>query len=219
MPLALSTVIVLVFGALVGIGELITRYRDKPTNALKLPSSIFYICVNAAASGGGLGMVHGFGWTFGQSGTSAQITQVLVAGFGSAALFRSSLFTVRVGTTDVGIGPSAVLDSILAAADRATDRELGVTRSETITKILGSGQPPIDSDKAIAQLPPYCLALMQNLSAPDQEALGAAVAKIDANKTFPPDEKLDLLLLSLINAVGAEVVTNAVQRLRPSIQV
>jgi hypothetical protein len=59
---------------------------------------------------------------------------------------------------------------------------------------------------------------MQNLSASDQEALGTAIAKI-ANQTFPPDEKLDILLLSLINAVGAEVVTNAVQRLRPSIEV
>jgi hypothetical protein len=154
MPLALSTVVVLVFGALVSIGELITRYRDKPTNALKLPSSIFYVCVNAAASGGALAMIHGFGWTFGQSGTGAQITQLLVAGFGSAALFRSSFFTVRVGTTDVGIGPSAVLDSILAAADRATDRELGVTRSETITKILGSGLPPIDPQKAIVSFRP-----------------------------------------------------------------
>jgi hypothetical protein len=218
MALALSTVIVLAFGALVAIGELVARYRDKPTNTLQLPSSWFYIGVNAVASVGALAIIHGFGWRFGQSGAAALIMQVLAAGFGSAAIFRSSFFTVRVGTADVGIGPSVVLDSILAAADRATDRALAVMRATTITAILGNGdQRPIVFSKAILQLPPYCLALMQNLSASDQEALGTALAKL-AVQDIPPEEKLEVLILTLVDAVGDEVVISAVAHLRPRIE-
>jgi len=119
---------------------------------------------------------------------------------GSLAFFRSSLFTVRVGMTDIGVEPSAVLDSILAATDRATDRDLGVKRSATLSRILTAG-PAIDPQKAFVRLPPYCLALMQNLSPADQEALGTAIAKL-ATQAIPPDEKLDILILALINAVG-----------------
>ncbi len=144
MALFLSTVLVLALGGLVAVGELVARYRDKPTSALLLPSSLFYVAVNAAASGAALGLIHGFGWQFGQKGAAAAITQVLVAGFGSLAFFRSSLFTVRVGSTDVGVGPSAVLDSILAAADRATDRNLGEQRSAQVAGIL-QGEPAIGS--------------------------------------------------------------------------
>lgn len=217
MSLAVATIVVLAFGALVAVGELVSRYRDHPSNTLLIPSSMFYIGVNAIAAVAALALIHGFGWTFGQSGSAAEITQVLVAGFGSAGLFRSSLFNVRVGSTDVGIGPSAVLDSILAAADRATDRELATARSSAVESIL-TGSPPIDPQKAIVQLPPYCLALMQNLSSTDQETLGSATAKLAA-QLIPPDEKLRILVLLLINAVGVEVVTRAVEQLRPEIAV
>jgi hypothetical protein len=217
MALAVSTIVVCVFGALVAVGELVSRYRDHPTNTLMIPSSVFYIGVNAVAAVAALAVIHGFGWTFGKTGTAAEITQVLVAGFGSAALFRSSLFNVRVGSTDVGIGPSAVLDSILAAADRETDRELATARSTTVEQILG-GEPQIDPQKAIGQLPPYCLALMQNLSSSDQETLGSAIAKLAA-QPIPPEEKLKILILLLINAVGDDVVRKAVAQLRPEIAV
>ncbi|NNN21939.1 MAG: hypothetical protein HKL80_08070 [Acidimicrobiales bacterium] len=208
--------IVMIFGALVATGELVSRYRDQPSNAFKLAPGRFYIGVNAVESIGALVMVRGYGWTFGQSGGAVQITQILVAGFGSIALFRSSLFTVRVGSTDVGIGPSAVLDSILAAADRAIDRQLAVERSEWVIE-LTKDATRIDPVKAIAQLPPYCLALMQNLSSADQDTLGKDVAVI-ATQNISPSEKVSLLLLSLRDMIGPDVVKQAFEALRPEIQ-
>jgi hypothetical protein len=38
------------------------------------------------------------------------------------AFFRTSLFVVRAGDRDVGVGPSGFLRIFLAAADRSVDR-------------------------------------------------------------------------------------------------
>lgn len=61
------------------------------------------------------------------------------------------------------------------------------------------------------------LALMQNLSVPDQEALATSIAKL-ASQVIPPTEKLGILILALMNAVGPEVVEKAANDLRPSIE-
>lgn len=45
-----------------------------------------------------------------------------MAGVSAMAFFRSSLFVVRAGDRDVGVGPSGFLQIFLTAADRAVDR-------------------------------------------------------------------------------------------------
>jgi len=92
-PEALDFVAVALLGALVGGGELVSRYRDAPKAALYTRPALVYLALNLAASILALAMIRGYGWTFNAVGASQRWTQVLVAGVGAMALFRTSLFT------------------------------------------------------------------------------------------------------------------------------
>ena len=91
---------------------------------------------------------------------SPTVAQVLLAGFGTMAFFRTSLFTLRVGEADVAIGPAAVLQVILDAADRACDRFRAGPRSSDVIRIMRG----VTFERARIALPLHCFALMQNVS-------------------------------------------------------
>jgi hypothetical protein len=110
-------------GGGVGLTELVTRYRDKPSGLVRTLGFWVYVLLNAGASMAALGFILVFGWTFGQDSTPARtMIQVLVAGLAAMALFRSSLFNLKIGSEEVSIGPSALLASLLVVVDRGIDR-------------------------------------------------------------------------------------------------
>src|SRR2546421_449983 len=183
-------------GIAVGGTELISRYKDAPGKALFCLPALGYVAINAAAAVGALGLIDTFNWTFGATlGTAAlRGTQVLVAGFGSVALFRSSLMNVKVGDKDVVVGPSGLLQVLLSAADRAVDRRRGIARTAILKVMEG-----VDFEKAKSALPAYCLALMQNLPPEDQKALASQIKSIQEAVDITPTVKASLLGLSLID--------------------
>jgi hypothetical protein len=201
---------VAVIGGLVGAGELVVRYRDDPRRALFCLAAGLYIGINVAASLAAYGLIKAFGWGFGQpSGTDAQhLTQVLAAGFGAMALLRSSLFLVRVGDKDVGIGPSGVIEGFLGAADRAVDRQRGSDRSEKIRGLLAG----VSWEQAREELPALCLGLMQNATPSEQQLLARTVTELEAGD-LDADVRVYLVGLSLLNFAGAGVLTGAVAML------
>ncbi len=129
------------------------------------------------------------------------------------SLFRSSLFTVRVGNTDVGIGPSSVLKVVLDAADRAVDRKRAAVRDEVIARLMAN----VSFDKAYQALPAHCFALMQSLPQTDQVAFGQQIKLIQAAQLAPRVKSL-LLGLALLNLVGEDVLRSAVNSLGGDIQ-
>jgi hypothetical protein len=213
MGAALDWAIVILVGAAVGTTELLSRYRDAPGRAVASSGGIAYVLLNASASALALALIRVFGWTFGASdgGTSASVrwTQVMVAAFGSMALFRSALFTVRVGDQDVAVGPSSILQIVLATADRTVDRVRARARSIAVSNIMRG----ISFEKAHAALPAYCLALLQNPSAQDQEELARQIAAL-RDASMDDDVKGLLLGLALLNVVGEGVLMAAVETLR-----
>jgi hypothetical protein len=54
----------------------------------------------------------------------------------SMSFFRSSLFVVRAGDRDVGVGPSVFLQIFLTAADRAVDRKRAAARSDVVADVM-----------------------------------------------------------------------------------
>jgi hypothetical protein len=197
-----------VLGGVVGASELISRYKDEPGAAIRALPAIFYVAINSAASMGALGLIRANGW-FGP----ARWTQILMAGVSAMAFFRSSLFVVRAGDRDVGVGPSGFLQIFLIAADRAVDRKRAAARADAVAKVMKG----IDFDKAAKALPPYCLALMQNVSPEDQQVLERvleALVKRDAE----PSVKALLLGIELMNVVGVDVLTTAVKSLGDQIR-
>jgi hypothetical protein len=191
---------VALLGGLVGISELVSRYKDAPAAALRSVPAIFYIAINAAASALALTIIHRNPAWF-----TPRWQQVLAAGISSMALFRTSLFTVRAGDRDIGVGPSSFLQIFLNAADRAVDRVRAAVRSNAVGQIMDG----LDYEKAFRALPPFCLALMQNLSDEDQQALAKTLAALNASDVESA-VKLRLLGLALMNAVGVDVLTAAV---------
>jgi hypothetical protein len=207
----IDLVFAFLIGALVGMGELVGRYRDEPGRAIRSRPALVYMAINGAASAGALGLAHVFGWTFGADpGTvQARATQVLVAGFGAMAVFRSSLFLYRVGNKEVGIGPVAFLQVVLEATDRGVDRHRAQARSEWVRRNM------VDlefKDVAIA-LPAYAIGLMQNLSQQDQSVLSDRVNDV---RTSPQDERMKVMSLGLLvmDAVGEDVLEEAVLTVR-----
>src|SRR5258708_6070964 len=161
-----------------------------------------------AASAGALGVILSNGG-IGQK----RWVQVLLAGVSAMAFFRTSLFTVRAGDRDVGIGPAAFLQIFLVAADRQVDRLRAQARSDAVAGVMKG----VDYPKAFKALPPYCLALMQNVSPEDQHQLRRDLERLNQDPA-EPSVKVRLLGLELINVVGIDVLTTAVRSLGDQIR-
>jgi hypothetical protein len=173
------------------------------------------MALNVAASVVALALIRVFDWKFGVTagGAALRWTQVGVAGTGAMALFRTSLFTVHAGDRDVGVGPGSFLQIFRDAADRAVDRLQARARGETVSKPMEA----ISYGKASHGLTTYCLALIQNVPDDEQLALTKALALLDA-ADIDPAIKVRILGLNLMNVVGPNVLTAAVDSLRKEME-
>jgi hypothetical protein len=205
--------IVVMLGLLVAVAELASRYRDAPWAALYTRPALFYIVLNSSASGCALALIRTFDWNFGATGAAVRWTQVLVAGMGAMAVFRTSLFTVRVGDKDVGVGPASFLEIFRDTADREVDRLRARARGMSVGKLMDE----IEYKKASEGLVPYCLALMQNVPDEEQQKLLHAVQLLDS-EPIDGSVKVRILGLLLMNVVGPEVATAAVEVLREQLK-
>jgi hypothetical protein len=204
------------FGALVGLGEIVSRYRDAPLHALLTTAALLHIALNAGAAVGALALIRMFDVKFGiDPNKPIQIlwTQILVAGLGAMAFFRSSLFTVRLGDQDIGIGPSSFLQILLDAADNGVDRSRATARAKNVARTMKG----ISFERAQVALPTLCLALMQNLPAKQQEELGKQVLELQT-ASFDKNLKTLVLGLKLMNLIGPEVLLGAVNSVGPRIR-
>lgn len=166
--------------------------------------------LNATAAVVALVLIRGLGWTFGVTGVDkVRLIQLLAAGFGAMALFRTSLFTIRVGEQDIAVGPSSFLQVALLAADREVDRKRATLRSERTRKAMEG----VSFKKALEALPVYCIALMQNLPQEDQNQLSSDIAKLAKSTNINDRIKSFILGLALINHVGDDVLEAAVSSL------
>lgn len=207
-----------IFGGVVGATELADRYRDRPWEVIKGAGRL-YVALNAGAALAAFVLIRALGWRFGidaAAGDSGALraTQLLAAGFGSVALFRSSLFTVRAGDQDIGIGPSAVLTVVLRAADRAADRARGIERSTEIQDIMAG----VAFAKAAEILPMYCFqAGLQNVSEDEQRDVGSAVKSLKESAVINDGMKALMLGATLLTIVGPDMLREAVRALADSI--
>ncbi len=213
MQSAIDAALASALGAITAIGELVTRYRDSPTTALIRSPAIFYIFVNAIASGGAFALILAFDWKFGaKTAPGLDAIRILVAGFGAMAFFRSSLFRLRLGDHDVEIGPSAALEAILQAADRGVDRQQALDRSTAIKSLDG-----LDFEKSLAALPTYCFQLLQNV--PDAEIKAVANLGLSLKElSVDPTIKLKAYGLGLMSVVGPAVLKRAAEDLSSQLQ-
>jgi hypothetical protein len=211
----LDALCAMAFAALVAIGELVSRYRDQPARAVRSLPGLLYVGINAAGALLAWFLIQVFDWKFTTSENPQAIewARILMAGFGSSALFRSSLISMRAGDQVVAAGPGSFLLSVLRAADSAVDRLRAADRSKAVARTMSG----VSFGLAFESLPGYCLALMQNLPEEDQAKLGKQLATI---KPLNIDDEVKSLLLglALMNAVGGSVLEEAVKSLGSKIK-
>lgn len=204
-------VIVSLLGIGIGSSELLARYSDAPWATLTQKPSLFYLALNGLAAFLALFLMRTFGWAdCGEDPcTLAKTTQhVLAAGLGGMAVLRASVMTLKVQGEDVGVGPAALIQIYLNAADRATDRSRAQKRAESITELMGI----ISFDKAAISLPAACFALMQNVTAEEQTVVSNQVNSLE-NAEMPDSIKSILLGLSLLDIVGHSALESAINLL------
>ena len=202
---------VLVFGAGVGASELVARYKDAPFTALRTTAAGWYIIVNAAAAAAAYLLIVEFDAFAGAA--HKQLVEFLVSVFGSMAFFRSSLFMMKVGETDVAVGPGIFFQVLLHATDRACDRGRAEPRS-TLARSIMRG---VSFKEACDALPSFCFELMQNVPAEEQQQFRHAVDALSSARMVDSVKALNLGLM-LMNVVGSEVLDAAVHALGEKIQ-
>jgi len=209
----LPFVLVGLFGAAVGTCEIIARYRDAPIRAVRTRAAMTYISVNAIAAAAAWLLIVEFDWSFGASPSTKVLVQIMVAGFGAMIFFRSSLFNMKIGDTDVAVGPGILFQTLLHASDRECDRERASPRSKLVSDIMQG----VSFEQAKDALPAFCFELMQNVDLAEQEQFRQTIRALSASPMRDSIKVLNLGLM-LMNVVGAQVLGAAVQSLGVRIQ-
>ena len=205
--------------AAVGYGEVLSRYRDRPAALMRTVPALVYVAVNVVAGLTALLLIQTLD-TFKDSPHRATY-EVLAAGFGAIAFFRSSLFTVRIGTADVGVGPSALLKSLLDTAELIIDREQAAGRSNAAREIMAD----VDPAKACQALLPMCFGMLEKpYTEAEQKQISLqalSVGKPDPTSALAgldPRARALILGVLLVRSFGRDVVRQAVRDLGATIK-
>jgi hypothetical protein len=162
------------------------------------------------------------------------------------AILRSALFVVRTEGKDLQVGPGSLVQTLLDAADQALDRLRAQERAWTVARVMERlamrtlAPAPGDSwmrlrrppqrrmlkveelrllvADAIATLPPYCIALTQNLPDTKRDEFLQAVAKVSEMTGVSDRIKLFTVGLLAMHSVGPQVLNAAVESLADDLQ-
>jgi hypothetical protein len=194
----------------VGLTELLGRYRSDPTGLVRYVGAWLYVGLNALACVGALFLIRELDLTFGQR-ENVDLWRVLVAGFGAITFFRSSLFVIRIGNANVGVGPSLVLGVLLDTFDRDVDRRSASQMSDVIRAPSLDGLDPV---LVMDALPVLCLALMQNFGTADQAQLGAELDKVRVDPDMTDEAKMRATIVQLAKYLSPELVARVLVNAR-----
>ena len=208
-PEFIDFTVVTLLGFLVGFVEVISRYQDAPFRTAATWPALLYMFVNGSVAAIALWMVRLFGWQFMPENSDPQIvrwTEVIVAGLGAMAIFRSSLFVIGKEDQEVSIGPNAILDILLNALDKEVDRFRGQERAKIVKDIMEY----VHYEDAIMDISVLSKALLQNLSAEDNAKIDEVRKQIEVIVDIDPAVRKYLLGLRIMDVVGEDVLRQAI---------
>lgn len=230
-----------VAGAVLGLAELLSRYRDAPRQLWKIKAFYLYLAINAALAmislvvlqtiGSGLlptvvEIAKSLAEKAGETDPSTYsaymdtanrylaVYQVLAAGFGGAAFFRASLIKSKIGGVEIGLGPSFVIDIMLMVTDREIDRARARERSDKVPKLMRK----VPSSFAASALTDYCTGLLQNLSAAEREELKLKITATMQDVEQDSPMKSIQIGLFLVKYLGIPTLEKAVDSLDDEIK-
>jgi hypothetical protein len=186
---------------------------------------LLYVSLNSAAAVAALMVIEAVGWQV-QTGSSVSVaasadtnvhwTQVLAAGLGAMALLRSAVFTVRTADKkDIAVGPSTFLQAIVDATDSALDRLRAQDRAKAAEQLMKN----VIYDRALVELTPFCLRLLQNFPEDRRTALQIKIDSLKNDSTLSERAKLLSLGLYAMTFCGEKVVKVAITTLGSEIAI
>ena len=133
--------------------------------------------------------------------------RILMAGVSAMAFFFTLLFVVRAGDKDVGVGPSGFLQIFWSRRPGSGSQAGGGT-----FRCCDYGDGDVDFADALST-PTCCLALMQNVKPRQHRQVLNRVVEDLEKRDAEPSVKALLLEIELINVVGVDMLTTAVNSL------
>lgn len=134
----------LLFGALVGMSEIASRYRDEPLKAVISPYGLIYEVLNGYISILALFLIFHFSDKFGPVAQD-NLLAAITAGFGASVVMRTRIAVIKgADGREVSVGPDYVISIVLQMIDTNIDRWRAVRRqgilSENFERIRQLGE-------------------------------------------------------------------------------
>lgn len=199
------------FGSLVGMSEIASRYRDEPLRAMASPFGLIYAVLNGSFSIAATFIILRFSNTFPGIAADGALLAI-TAGFGATAVMRTRLAVIKgADGKDVSIGPDYVVNILMQAVDKNVDRHRAAVRQTIVVDHLRDirtlGSFTTAADYLLASLNAF-----QNLDAAVKDSLTDVFEEYQ-KRTIPDDIKYLAMGFVFLTIVGerhfADVIDNA----------
>lgn len=199
-------------GALTGLYELASRYRDAPIDVAASTPGVTYMLANAAIAMLALLIIE----RYHLADDTDTLRRVVIAGFGGMVVLRARVFSLRSASgSDLAIGPALVLDYLLGMVNREVDRMRAGDRHKMVVD-TATRLKAYRFDKAS----PYLLNAMgafQALDSDERERIAKTIQELATNadwQSLPDLIKYATVGFSLLTAFGERVFTTVFDGLK-----
>jgi hypothetical protein len=184
-------ILTLVFGAMVGASEIMSRYRDEPFRAIFSPPGRIYLLLNGLISVAAYLLLLKYRASVLPALNTDDLMTSVVAGFGAMMFMRSKLFSFRTeGGEAFSVGPDAVLSTFLNSVNRRVDRYLSDIRQDIVYSEAVTIPRPEDAPKFLE----IYLTAYQNIPDDEKKALAQDIQAVLGRADL--DHRLKLMAIS-----------------------
>jgi len=171
--LILAIVTAFLFGSLVGLSEILTRYRDEPIRASFNLYGCAYLTFNGLVALGAFWLLRRYSNEIFPAVAGDLFLTAIAAGFGAMVVMRSKLFTYNSPDgNEFAVGPAIVIDTVLGTIDMKIDRLRAAERQERVYAQLRD----VTDFESAAQYLEASLLSFQNLSEQQKSDVSSVVA-------------------------------------------
>src|SRR5579859_5798656 len=198
------------FGVLVGLSEILSRYRDEPLLAASTTFGLTYLVLNGVISLSAYAVMQRYSQQVFPAVKDDLFLTSIVSGFGAMTIFRSKLFTFRsTDGKDYSIGPAIVLDTVLKTIDSKIDRRRATERQlEVYDSIIGLKY--VD----VAHYIEASLSAFQNLSQDDKTQIKTVIDQYQSLSNWPDQLKSLGLGFAFLTIAGDENFDQVIANLK-----
>jgi hypothetical protein len=188
-----------IFGAIVGMSEIISRYRDEPWLAASSSHGLIYVAINGVISAVAFGALRRYSDKVFPGVKDDKLLMSVLAGFGAMVVMRSKLFSFKTaGGEEFAVGPDAVITIFLRSVDRAIDRSRSMRREALIFQTT---QNLVFNDR-VAEFFRGSLFAYQNLTKDEKAEISNVIDQVKQKAELDPQLKLMAISFGFLNISG-----------------